>query len=527
VFSLLTLGFADLFLLKKKKLGKRKRLFWCTPFILAGFVLLSLKVYLGLTHTLFNSFPDDIQFLLLGRELADERGVDVLRAYENVHKPLIMMLFALLLKSAGIGISIISIRLLSPMMDILSAYFLYLIGCKLFSRRVGLVGAFLLTLNSVWWYFGHHILSDVPSIAIALGAFYFLLKGMENVGWKGLRYYILAGTCAGISILFTYAQLPLLFLPLLLVLPFSTSEKNKKSFFVKSGIYILLSVLIPLIGTGIFILWIHGFKLSEISLMKIIAYNQHVMHSVIFHRGEWLFYFKELFWSLTILPFFLAGYGIYSVLEEWKKDLRGEKILPLIYFLLFFVSLTLRLCIMGEQRYVLSLLPIACLYVAIAVEKIADYDPKKGVLILVLALLSGFYMPHKLHPYTPINFKEGDFKVQCDAIRAYYIDKKFAMEEEVVMNTILTALININSMPHHIYFTFTNERIRDIVYIYTGVKPMYAGALSELVVENGDILVWAGKEKGVILPEIKYFQPIVKTTVGKGKMIVGVYIAKI
>lgn len=134
-------------------------------------------------------------------------------------------------------------RTLTAVLGIVSVYFVYLTGRRLFNTSVGLASAFFLAVNYRHVLSSHLALSDIPNSFFAILAFYASSLLLEN---NTRKRYIFAGVTVALSLSMKYqifALFPLLFVQLMWII----KKGNIKEAFNKN--FLLSLFLIPLIFT--------------------------------------------------------------------------------------------------------------------------------------------------------------------------------------------------------------------------------------------------------------------------------------
>ncbi|MGE5619205.1 MAG: ArnT family glycosyltransferase [Sphingomonadaceae bacterium] len=87
-------------------------------------------------------------------------------------------------------------RLNSVLLGAATVYLVYLVGRRMWGRRVGLVAGALLAVNFLHVRNSQYGVNDVPSAFFVVAAVYFAVRLAENGAW---RHYALAGLMAGLA----------------------------------------------------------------------------------------------------------------------------------------------------------------------------------------------------------------------------------------------------------------------------------------------------------------------------------------
>jgi len=131
-------------------------------------------------------------------------------------------------------------RFLSALFGTLAIPVVYLVGKRLFDRRVGLIGALFIALTFIHVRNSHYSTVDIPATFFTVLAFLFIVQ----VYLKGnLLFYILAGLFSGLAISTKY-NTGLIVVPLLLSHFLKAKELGIRTVILDKRIYIGLGTLI-------------------------------------------------------------------------------------------------------------------------------------------------------------------------------------------------------------------------------------------------------------------------------------------
>jgi len=158
------------------------------------------------------------------------------------------------------GLNTIGLRLACVLAGILSVYILYLIGKKLFNEKVGLIAAFILSINPYHLWVSRVGLQESILILFILLAFYFFLKSLLDK-----KYILATWTLFGICILTKLTAIILL--PIFFVI--IIYKKQLKEFLFSKyfwwGVLIFIIIISPLVIYNIKMMQTYGhldFQLS-------------------------------------------------------------------------------------------------------------------------------------------------------------------------------------------------------------------------------------------------------------------------
>jgi len=316
-------------------------------------------------------------------------------------RPVLFSLVVALLFKIGIGE--IGIRFLWVLLSTFNILLIYLIGEKLFNKRVGLIAGFLFSFFYLDLFYTMRLLVDMPQVFFILLASLFFIKGHLLQENKKYIWFIIPILVIGVLLRFTVG----LFLILLLLFLFVT-ERFK---FIKSKdwwISIAIGVLVYLpYGIWSFIKFKNPFYVITYVFGTAVGVGE---FKEMRNPGDTPFnvfmqYINYLPNYTQYLLFFIFILGFIFILFELfigfdlllKKDKKQGKIffvllwviLPLIYFG-FFVN-------HFEDRYIFMIFPTFFLVLALSIEKIhlflSRYNKSIAIsLVVVILAFGGFQM---------------------------------------------------------------------------------------------------------------------------------------
>lgn len=188
------------------------------------------------------------KFLLEDRELFTPKYNDISRVqtgYENpkgyrfVEFPIFNLIHAVFFKTLPFSFEVAG-RLVSILASLVTAIFLYLIGVKIYGKRLGLLSAFFYLTLPFNVYFTRVVLPDPLAVAFGIAAVYFFLSYIEK---QKNTYLYLSSMLLSFGLLTKphaiFFALPMLFLAL---------KKFGLRTFTKTHLYIALDLaLIPIL----------------------------------------------------------------------------------------------------------------------------------------------------------------------------------------------------------------------------------------------------------------------------------------
>lgn len=296
------------------------------------------------------------------------------------HPPLYFYIIHFLFKIFGYYIEVA--RLFSVAAGIASVYALYLLGRELFNRNTGLIAALLLSINHFHLYYSQDARPYTFFCLFSILALYRLVLFIKNPSWKNAVYYSIVAALMLYGHFFALLGLFAQYLVLLYFWIFS-EPKDRKSFFVKSFISGLITLVLFLPSLGLFILT------TKIKSFWI-AYPSADVYTTIY---------KGFFGDSELL---IAIFNILIVLYFFKlsrEEYNGKQTLILnnkIVFssLLFSVWIGVMLVIplirshlslpMIVDRYFINVLPVVLLMIATGLSHFKSRIVLKTLTILIL-----------------------------------------------------------------------------------------------------------------------------------------------
>jgi 4-amino-4-deoxy-L-arabinose transferase-like glycosyltransferase len=154
--------------------------------VLIGFVGFVLAYYLWLTAGQ-PVWWDEAEYLLEAKHIARGTPDTGFSTQRPILLPLILSGFY------AVGLGETSIRILLAAASLLSVYLLFLIGERVYSTGVGLVGALLYSLVHLNLFYSARILTEIPHVVLALLGMYLFLSRLPRLVLMSVPVFILAG----------------------------------------------------------------------------------------------------------------------------------------------------------------------------------------------------------------------------------------------------------------------------------------------------------------------------------------------
>ncbi|MDX1415166.1 MAG: glycosyltransferase family 39 protein [Candidatus Promineifilaceae bacterium] len=278
-------------------------------------------------------------------------------------------------------------RLLSVIYAVLSLPVTYLLGKCVFNRRVGLIAAWLLLINAVYWYYAQIVRTDTSALFWTVLSLWLCVLAYERPTWSR---FAVAGFAIGLSVASRYfmvALVPFFFLLWLATLR-SDALQNRSQFF-SNGLLGLLAVLA-------------GFALATpyFFLDAATAVQNLLTESRSEHLGADGFTpLGNLWWYLTTaIPRSISGWQAILALAGILLALFSRKLtrISLVAFVFIFL-LGISLSPLHWMRWIAQLLPLFALFAALTIDTLFTYLGRRlgwqkrtgtAALLLLIALIS-------------------------------------------------------------------------------------------------------------------------------------------
>ncbi len=270
----------------------------------------------------------------------------------------------------------------------LSVCLVYLLGEKLFNKKVGIYSAILFSLIPLHVIYSAKILTGVLFTFFVLLTFLSFWKGYEE---NNKKYKILFGVFLALALLSRYTALWIMPIFLIYFLARDKSLRFLKDKYLWYSILAFFITLIPWFIYGIFEYnnplgaFIHGAKASS------------------YWGGfqSWAFFFQYWPQMFSIIGFVFVIALIYIL---YKKDFFKKEIYLLLIWFAFFLGMAIYMP-HKEDRFILAIVPTIALISGYFIDKIKKY--KKIILVLIIiitlfSLSSQFYTSYN-NSYTGTN----------------------------------------------------------------------------------------------------------------------------
>ncbi|MDO8339703.1 MAG: hypothetical protein Q7T16_03535 [Candidatus Burarchaeum sp.] len=328
-----------------------------------------------------------------------------LYGYFNIHRPLIVLMMV------GVHwLGLANVWFLLPFaFYILSGVFLYLFLKNKIENQIVLLSAVLLLLfNSVYLYFGLHLLPDIPFAASLIAMLYFLDKAVKLDGAFSETYWRLALIAALAAMLMRMEGFLALLIPLFYYAYAkwggdvagwprkALADRNVREYVLMSIVAVSLCFTLLLFLTERTLdVWNYPARMAEY-----IPKLSGDISNVGANKGSPDYILSETILGFTILPFIFSLLGLGLALSRREKALYPCAALLIG---LFIMNSLMTFFSHGEQRYVTHLFPMLTVFAAYAVDRVVKKVPLKGeyargaiaVLLMALLVYSSYFLVHK------------------------------------------------------------------------------------------------------------------------------------
>jgi len=413
------------------------------------FLLLLIYTYpIANKSTIVNNNGDDKVYLVGSYELTKFRNFESsekwLYFYNHIHKPLIIFLTAIL---HFYGLSYFW-YVLPYLFYCLNDLFLFLfLKGFLRSNILPYFAVIFLSVNSVWLYFGLHLLPDIPAATCLMGMVYFLNKFLQNEKPSNISL-LMTSFFATATVLFRIEFLPILIVPPVFYL-FKIHNKTSKQ---KTNIFKMIfnSTIIKFIGFFIvscilfYIFYIYLIEKSANILdypslvLEQLVKSSETIQNIGANKGNLLYVPSEILLSFTILPTIFSVLGIIVAIKNKKTELYTSMT---ILFLLFIISTLIGFIAQAEQRYVTRFFPILTIFLFYFLDDFfcssSKFFIKNNVIryftiafTCFILIYSSYFLVHKgFGPSNKIKgFEQKMLTVDSKAEEAFGLDKDISAE---------------------------------------------------------------------------------------------------
>jgi 4-amino-4-deoxy-L-arabinose transferase-like glycosyltransferase len=370
---------------RKEKISswfKKKRNIWILIILILAIII---RIYFFVQVQGQAVWWDESDYLIKAKYYATG-----LARYEEFspRKPLLMSVFFAGLYLVGANEFVLRLTIL--LMSIFGVYLTYLVGKKLFNKKVGLIAAALL---AIWWphlFYTYRLLLDVPIILFAMGSIYFFHDWYEK---QTLKPLIICGIITAVGVMHHYfiAFLPVAYLFFLIL--------TKREIFKTKKFWI--AVVIGLVALSPFLIWMwiqFGNPLhSFLSYFKTSPFMKGFCDDP--YPCGWSGYLTNTpgLFGWQIFSFFIFGLAMilmniflsFDFIIKGKDKKNHWNFFSLIIILLLF-SFLATIQKNFEDRYLFMIIPLMFMITAQGALFVFKKLKKYSKIIIVIAILSLF-----------------------------------------------------------------------------------------------------------------------------------------
>ncbi|MFH0936861.1 MAG: glycosyltransferase family 39 protein [Candidatus Daviesbacteria bacterium] len=251
-------------------------------------------------------------------------------------------------------------RILSVFFDLGTVFILFLLGAKIFNKKVGLLASFFYSISVLPIQLAHFYAVDTPLTFFILLTLYLLIKSQQNFSFKNV---FLVGLALGLA-LSTKISAVLLVVPILVVFILKI-VLDKKFYIIHFALLVLSAFTIFAITMPFALIDFKNFwqqTLAQQEMTKSAFTFPYTLQYV--GKISYLYELKNIFfWGLGPILATLAFVGtLFTTYKSFTKPLDSRILILVTFFWLYFL-VTGKFAI-GFMRYMLPLYPLLCLFAA-------------------------------------------------------------------------------------------------------------------------------------------------------------------
>ncbi len=264
--------------------------------------------------------------------------------------------------------------------SMLSVLLIYLIGKELYDEKVGLISAFMAAVAWIHLFYSVRIMTDIPSLFLALASIYFFVKSYENFE---LKYFSLSILFLSLAILMRYSYGLIGFVYLIFLgLVHRHRVLGKKNFWIGSVIGV-----VPLLIFFASNLIKYGGLFPAVESYAAAAAEKPVAFYVF---GFIPYILKNTFTGLFLIGLAIVIFELFIGLDAISKFKRIKSDVFLIVMLLVSLIFFVFVIKAAEDRYLMMIFPPMFVFSSIALLDVYNFAGKYSkafAVILVLGIL--------------------------------------------------------------------------------------------------------------------------------------------
>ena len=255
-------------------------------------------------------------------------------------------------------------RLLSVFYGVLSLPLTYLLGKKLFNKRIALIAVWLLLTNVIYWYYAQIVRTDTSALFWSVLSLWLCFTAYERPVW---RNFLLAGLAIGLSIssrYFMVALIPVLFFVWLAVFKGTAQGKARWRLLIIGATAFATILITFAVTTPYFFLD----STTAVTNLLLESRSEHLGADGLTPWGNFWWYLTQaipstITWWQALLA--LAGMALAVVSKKVTR------IILVVYVLIFLLMISLSA--LHWARWTAQLLPVFALFTALALDDLAGF----------------------------------------------------------------------------------------------------------------------------------------------------------
>jgi 4-amino-4-deoxy-L-arabinose transferase-like glycosyltransferase len=352
-------------------------------------------------------------------------------------------------------------QIITPIFATLSVFLVYILGKKLFDKKIGLYSAILFALVPIHVLSSGKIWTDILVVFFILLTFISFWQGYEK---NNKKHKVLFGLFLALSLMARYTTLWITPVFLFYFFIRDKSLKFLKDKYLWYAIGVFFLVLIPWFIYGfkyygnILGGFIHGFKAS--------SYWGGVQ--------SWSFFFENS-WAIFSITGILFVISLLYIL--FKKEFLKREIYLLLIWVIFYSAIVITMP-HKEARFIMPIVPVICLLSGFFINKIKKY---KDIIfgLICIALIASLLILFKIEYQNSkagvnICFSDGNKFLADNSIDKnslivtnqlpivhYYTQKEVHLYPDPWNLSILKNIIDLNHSSKAVYMFFANYDMTD------------------------------------------------------------------
>jgi uncharacterized membrane protein len=287
------------------------------------------------------------------------------------------------------------LRLFSVIWGVFSIILIYRLGALLFSKKIGIASALLLSISPLHVYYSQELTYYSLSMFLALCSSYYFLKILKNSNSTSLIIYVLTT----IGLIHThFINITLILVQFLFFYLFYRKNKDLE----KKWIFLNLVVFfICLPWIGILILQIlRSYKLDVFFWIRSPDFKMLTQTFMVFSLGY------HVSWQLQLVMLIIFLYFLLKALYIWREE-SG------VFYLIFWLFIPICLFWLISQwhpfylhRFFIFVLPAFYLLIAAGLLANGGYAVVKGTMIILFLILSFCALKNAYEDKLPLDFQK-------------------------------------------------------------------------------------------------------------------------